>query len=206
MMEEKMSEVEILTGDPKSREFGLALAAMVREKADGRQHRLATFMVDGMHPLTQGQAEAALRHLRGCPLLGEAREGDMGRARTASDVRDFQAAPDRPVIADIEAGFYATPSLTGNNDLDFWKVLVSPKSGYRSVKRVIGGGDAKSPRLVEISNPEQRKALGAILRAGIDAAADAYADNEKRCKKCGIHLTDDVSRAARMGPKCRGDR
>lgn len=200
-----MTEVEMLSGDPKSPEFGLMLARRVAEIASGRQHRIAAYMTDGKHPLTVGQANAIMRHLSGCPARPTPEE-NMARheAYEAEEAHRLHAAG--AVIADIAAGFYATPSLTGNNDLDFWKVTEGRKAGVRFVKRVIGGGDQKCPRLVEISNPEQRKALGAILRAGIDEAADIYADNEDRCKKCGIHLTDDESRAARMGPVCRGDR
>lgn len=181
---------------------GLMMARKIAEEAGRRVHRLAPYLVDGTHAVSQAAFDSTMAYLSRCPLTGAIREEDMGRARTGQDVA---AAGLRPVITDIGAGFYATPGRTGNNDLDFWKVRVSRK-GYRSVARVIGGGSEQQPRLVEITNPEQRKALGAILRAGIDAAADAYADNEQRCKKCGIHLTDDDSRAARMGPKCRGDR
>jgi Family of unknown function (DUF6011) len=201
--EKKMTEVQLLIGDPKSREFGLALAEMVAGVAVGKQHRLAPYLVDGKHVLTPGQAEGIMRHLKGCPDLSVVKEEDMGRARTRADA---EAACPSDHIADIAAGFYATPSRTGNNDLDFWKVTEGRKPGVRFAKRVIGGGDAKYPRLVEISQPEQRTALGAILRTGISKSADAYADNQERCKKCGIHLTDDMSRAARMGPVCRGDR
>lgn len=213
-----MNEVTVLTGDPKSPEFGLMLAQRVAEVAATKRHRLAAYMTDGQHPLTPAAADGILRHLSRCPDLEEASTPMAPptgaeryfeqRGEASPGYREAHATAlgrAREVISDIPQGFYATPSRTGNNDLDFWKVRVS-KGGYRSVARVIGGGSEQQPRLVEITNPEQRKALGAILRAGIDTAADAYADNEHRCKKCGIHLTDDESRAARMGPKCRGDR
>jgi hypothetical protein len=113
-----------------------------------------------------------------------------------------EAAP-RPVIADIPAGFFATPSRTGHNDFDFWKVTEGRKPGYRFVKRVIGGGDLKYPRLEPVSKTEQMAALGAILRTGIEKSREDYADNQRRCMRCGLHLTDEESRAARMGPVCR---
>lgn len=200
-----MTEAEMLTGDPKSPEFGLELARQVAKIAAGRQHKLAAYLTDGEHPLTPGQAIGIARHLSTCPVRPtpeenvarhEAYEADAGHERHAAG----------DVIADIAAGFYATASATGNNDLDFWKVTEGRKPGVRFVKRVIGGGDQKYPRLVEISQQQQLAALRAILREGIEQAAEEYAVNQERCKKCGIHLTDDDSRAARMGPVCRGER
>lgn len=199
--------------------LGMLMARQIKERAALKDHKLSAWQVDGTRPVTsQAQFDSTMRYLDRMPDRDEAAAAQptgaeqyfAGRAASSVEYQEAletaQAELARPkVIADIEAGFYATPCRTGNNDLDFWKVRVSGK-GYRSVARVIGGGDAKSPRLVEITNPEQRKALGAILRAGIDEAANTYADNEQRCKRCGSHLTDDESRAARMGPVCRGDR
>jgi hypothetical protein len=181
------------------------MAAEVARVAAGKQHRLAAYLVDGSHPINPAQYEGIMRHLSGCRDLPGSRvtEENMGRARAGAEA---EAACSRDHVADITAGFYATPSRTGNNDLDFWKVTEGRKPGVRFAKRVIGGGDTKYPRLVEISQQEQRTALGAILRAGIPESANMYADNQERCMKCGIHLTDDESRAARMGPVCRGDR
>lgn len=194
-----MTEVQVLFGDPKSREFGLALAEEVARVAAGKKHRLAPYLVDGRHVLTLGQAERIMRHLKGCPDLSVVKEEDMGRARTRAEA---EAARPSDHIADIAAGFYATPSRTGANDLDFWKVHVTGK-GFRKVKRVVGGGDEKHPRLLDISNQEGGAALSAIIRTGIRKAGEDYADNQQRCMRCGLHLTDEDSRAARMGPVCR---
>lgn len=199
--------------------LGLQMAQQIKERAALKDHKLAAWQVDGTRPVkSEAQFDSMMRYLNrmpdrdGTPAAQPtgAEQYFAGRAASSVEYQEALEAAEaetaRPrVISDIEGGFYATPSRTGHNDLDFWKVRVS-RSGYRSVARVIGGGDTKSPRLVEISNPEQKKALGAILRAGIETAADTYADNQERCKKCGSHLTDDESRAARMGPVCRGDR
>jgi hypothetical protein len=182
---------------------GQQLAEKIAALAAGKQHRLQAFQVDGRHPVTPAAADGIIRYLSRCPDLDSAaRSEDAGRARTAADARALGAAGRRPVISDIEAGFYATSSATGNNDLDFWKVLVT--NGFRRVKRVIGGGDLKYPVLVEISGDQQKRALGVILRAGISKAREDYADNQSRCMKCGAQLTDDESRATGMGPVCRG--
>lgn len=185
---------------------GQQLAEKIAALAAGKQHHLAAYHVDGRHPVTPSAADGIMKYLMRCPdLPGHAGgEESMGRTRTARDAR--AAAGGQPAIADIPGGFYATPSRTGSNDLDFWKVTEGRKEGVRFARRVIGGGDAKYPHLVDTSRPEQILALNAILRAGIDKAREDYADNQERCMKCGIHLTDDESRAARMGPVCRGDR
>jgi len=183
----------------------MTLAQQVAQEAAGRVHKLAPYLTDGRHPLTPGQAEGIMRHLGTCPVRPAPEENvarhDAHRAET-----DHERHAAGPVIADITAGFYATPSRTGTNDLDFWKVTEGRRPGIRFVKRVVGGGDDKYPRLIEISNQEQLQALRAILRAGISEAADVYAVNQERCKKCGSQLTDEASRAARMGPVCRGER
>jgi hypothetical protein len=186
---------------------GAQLAERIAALAAGKQHRLASYQVDGKHPVTPAAADGIMKYLSRCADLPGQRttEEDMARYAPVQGGQEARAQANA-VIADIPGGFYATPSRTGNNDLDFWKVTEGRKAGVRFAKRVVGGGDAKYPRLVEVTQQEQRAALGAILRTGISKASEDYADNQERCKKCGIHLTDDESRTARMGPVCRGDR
>lgn len=182
------------------------MAQEIAAAAARKHHNLAAYLVDGCARVQPAQFDSIMRYLARCRDLAgnESTRETMIRHIPVHAERQAQSAP-RETFADIAAGFYATPSRTGNNDLDFWKVLVG-KTGFRSVKRVIGGGSDKYPRLIEITRPEMGRALGAILRTGIQQAANEYARNEKRCKKCGIQLTDDESRAAGMGPVCRGDR
>lgn len=102
---------------------------------------------------------------------------------------------------DVPAGYYATPSMTGNNDLDFWRVDVPEKgkwAGYRFVKRVIGGQGA-----VNISKAERFNALQQIDAIGAQAAGKAYADAIGCCYRCNRELTDETSRAVGLGPVCR---
>lgn len=175
---------------------GTDLARHVAAVAAGRVHKLKDFQVDGLHPLTPAAADGILRYLERCPVRDNAPHAEEAAVTEAA------ATAPRQTIRDIDKGFYATPSRTGNNDLDFWKVNVTPK-GFRNVKRVIGGGTDKYPKLVEISGEAQKGALGAILRAGIEEAANTYADKQERCKRCGLHLTDEVSRRDRMGKTCK---
>jgi hypothetical protein len=203
ILEEKMTE--------------MTLAEEIAQAAAGRVHALAAYLVDGKHQIAAGQYQGIMAYLLRCPERGDA-ERTMtgadryfeGRATASSEYRDALSGAhvetQQAVIADIPGGFYATESATGNNDFDFWKVIEGKRDGYRFAKRVIGGGDQKYPKLVDISNQQQLAALRAILREGIEKAAEQYAVNQQRCMKCGIHLTDETSRAARMGPTCRGER
>lgn len=102
---------------------------------------------------------------------------------------------------EVPAGRYATPSRTGNNDLDFWHVTVGKDggrwAGYRFVKRVIGGHDD-----TDVRGAEARKALQAIVNAGIFEAGALYGQTIGECGRCGRHLTDETSREQGYGPEC----
>lgn len=105
-------------------------------------------------------------------------------------------------LPDVPAGFYAVPSRTGNNDLDFFRVDRPEDgkwAGYTFVKRVIGGHDDQRVR-----GTEMRLALEAILATGVDQARQTYGVEIGRCAICNRHLTDDESRAFGIGPTCRG--
>jgi hypothetical protein len=101
----------------------------------------------------------------------------------------------------IPDGWYAVPSRTGNNDLDFFHVKTksarSARAGQRFVDRVIGGHEDQL-----LGNVQGRLALEAILEAGPEAAAKKYADETEQCSHCPAHLTDDASRALGMGEQC----
>lgn len=119
-----------------------------------------------------------------------------------SDPTDPRERKPRQAEWDLPMGHrrYAIPSLTGNNDLDFF--LVSrPENGkwkgWTFVKRVIGGKpDASVP------NSQVYKILVAIEKDPETASA-TFGRELGICSKCGIHLTDDESRAYGRGPDCR---
>lgn len=131
--------------------------------------------------------------------------------REASDMITSLIATPKPVAPtqvreasakiEVPAGYYATPSATGNNDLDFWRVD-RPEDGkwqgYVFVKRILGGHE---PR--RISRPEQNKALEAIEDFGIQQAAEKFGQELGRCYRCGRSLTDETSRSLGIGPDCR---
>ena len=95
---------------------------------------------------------------------------------------------------------YAIPSLTGNNDLDFFLVTRPEKgkwAGWTFVKRVIGGKpDANVP------NSQVYRILAEIEKDPETASA-TFGKELGICSKCGLHLTDEQSRASGRGPDCR---
>ncbi len=108
---------------------------------------------------------------------------------------------DTPSPVEIPEGHYATPSRTGSNDLDFWRVDRPTEgrwAGRVFVRRMIGGRGAERVR-----GAEQRQALAAIAEAGIDKAARQYGVEIGRCYRCNRLLTDETSRSLGIGPDCR---
>ena len=101
----------------------------------------------------------------------------------------------------IPRGHYATDSLTGHNDLDFWRVDRPEQGAYAGrtfVKRIVGG----KPDL-NVSRDTKFRALEAILELGPEGSALLYGRELGRCSRCNRHLTDETSRALGMGPECR---
>lgn len=103
-------------------------------------------------------------------------------------------------LPEVPNGHYAVPSLTGNNDLDFFKVQAGEgKWASRTfVRRVVGGHPEFNVKPGEI-----RKALQAILDAGVEASAVLYGREIGRCYRCNRTLTDELSRQLGIGPVCR---
>ena len=100
---------------------------------------------------------------------------------------------------DVPAGYYATASATGHNDLDFWRVdLVTEGrwAGRTFVKRVIGGRPS-----VPVRGASARAALEAIAQDPA-AATVLYGQEIGRCGRCNRHLTDELSRSRGIGPDC----
>lgn len=101
-------------------------------------------------------------------------------------------------LENVRDGYYALPSATGNNDLDFFWVHKS--GGVRTVDRIIGGHapqplphnqtDAVIDRLFALT-PEEAYEAQALYGRAIG-----------RCGRCGRHLTDETSRALGLGPDC----
>lgn len=189
------------------------LMAEIARIAPAKQHRLSADMVDGRRQLSIASARMTLEHLRRCPDKADVSPAAIEAARGAQprpgDTAGAQDAslPRLESFKDIPKGYYATPSATGTNDLDFWRVRKGKPGtrwdGFSFAARILGGGDGSSMRTVNLSNIQQRLALQAIRLAGTEAAAMMFAAKIKRCRDCGLALTDEVSRAAGRGPDCR---
>jgi hypothetical protein len=163
-----------------------------------------TWMLRGPHELLAEGAEVTVTKRDGTTKIETVgvvydTEGPGGTAlaniaKTAANPKATPAAPTVP------AGYYATTSRTGNNDLDFWAVDVPAEgkwAGYTFVSRVIGGHED-----TRVRGAEARAALEAIQADGPFYAAQTYGRNIGRCGRCNRHLTDETSRALGLGPDC----
>lgn len=105
---------------------------------------------------------------------------------------------------DVPAGYYAVPSKTGNNDLDFYRIdrpTEGKWAGRTFVKRVIGGHEPQ-----RIKWAEQVTALKQITAAGVIESGQLYGQTIGQCANCHRHLTDEVSRSRGYGPDCWSQR
>lgn len=90
----------------------------------------------------------------------------------------------------------AIPSATGNNDLDFFRVVRANR--VTTVYRVIGGHNDQRVSLAQA----EAAMLALVLTDDIPAAMATYGREIGRCGYCHRHLTDEESRAVGMGPVC----
>lgn len=173
---------------------GPELMGEVRRLAGIAPHRLSADMT-GAVPLTEAQARRVCSYLaRRIELPGQ---GPAAR----------QVPPPMSAFRALAVGFYATPSQTGNQDFDFWKVT-RPESGKWAgltfVRRVLGGGTGSEMRTERIENMPQRVACQAIVDYGTEQAQAKFAELLDRCVDCGRWLTNDLSRERKRGPECFG--
>lgn len=143
------------------------------------------------------------------------RNCQAGSHETVAQVQECYNVPSgvRRVIAQerLPEGLYATPSLTGNNDLDFWRVKWGRNPGITFVNRVVGGQQdkiiprdskarIKTERVPRVTQQEAEKAIRAY---GIEKSHELAGKELKFCRECGVHLTDETSRELGIGPVCR---
>jgi hypothetical protein len=95
---------------------------------------------------------------------------------------------------------FALPSVTGNNDLDFFTVSVTSHRGHPNGVRVcrVIGGHADQP----IPLAQGVEALKRLTDGDVAAACRLYGQKLEHCCACGRHLTDESSRLAGIGPEC----
>jgi|SRR5579872_1896679 len=185
---------------------GIAELSKAEATAEIKQHlstqgKLARQAYQAVQRAALRRSDPAWYSADGDPAGGWA-DSPSGRAASAYHAaRELPVSTVREAYPDVPAGHYAVASLTGNNDLDFFRVdrpADGPYRGRTFVKRVIGG----RPN-VNVRGRTAVLALKAILAEGIEAAGQRYGVELGQCCRCNRHLTDATSRALGIGPDCR---
>lgn len=126
-------------------------------------------------------------------------------------VADDTKTPDswaaaQALIDQLPGGYYAVPSVTGNNDLTFFRIVVNQgrmnpaNKGKKYFRHIVGG---HSENDMKVSPAFIVKAVEAAKAVGIAQAQGAYGTHIGVCGHCGRELTDETSRKAGLGPDCR---
>ncbi len=98
--------------------------------------------------------------------------------------------------------YFALPSHTGNNDLDFYS-LTPNVEGRIILRRILGGQEFGSCPVTSLTEAKRViETLQEMSSDEIDDAQKSFADNLGRCFRCGRTLTDEVSRARGIGSDC----
>jgi len=111
------------------------------------------------------------------------------------------------ILEGVDDGYFALPSKTGTNDLDFIRIgsnqgRANPANkGKRRVHRFLGGQGLIDIRLSE--QIEFAKIVVALSAPERSAAQALFGQEIGRCGVCGKSLTDETSRSLGIGPKCR---
>lgn len=110
------------------------------------------------------------------------------------------------LLGEVPNGYYAIPSVTGTNDLTFFRVFVNrgtvnpEKKGQKLIKQVVGGKGESLP----VGEGWARKAIAILFAEGLRNSSALYGQEFKRCGRCHISLTDETSRARGFGSECYG--
>jgi hypothetical protein len=152
---------------------------------------------------SSGHSHDTIAELRACPSSGYPGSAPAAPRNTARRPRSVELRSQTwdEIAAQVPAGWYATPSATGNNDYDFWQVDKPSEgkwSGRTFVSRVLGGHDN-----LPVRGRDAAVVLIAILREGTCQAMTTYGLKIGRCGKCNRTLTDKLSREIGIGPVCR---
>lgn len=167
---------------------------------------------------------ASLREQLGLPALPDDHREQFTRRSISQAINDHKADLDahpelkarnkqgkhggsKVIRADeypaVTAGYYAVPSLTGNNDLDFFTVDAPQDGNWKGclfAKRIVGGEGA--PTRVAVTTARQwldsLKDEADALRAKM-----LFGQKIGKCGECGRTLTDETSRELGIGPVCR---
>jgi hypothetical protein len=167
------------------------------EKMDWLRRKAATVR----HNLDSSQLSGTLSEAAALRMRDYLNRCDDLEPGTAPAPPGAAVPPPMSAFQHIPPGRYATPSLTGNNDFDFWQVDRPDKgkwAGRTFIERIIGGQEN-----ARLGNMHQRAAAQAIADYGIDEASYLFGQQLGICGDCGRHLTDEESRRIGKGPVCR---
>lgn len=181
--------------------------APVRNGFNGRPNKYpGTCVLCGRHVAAQAgllgdrgdDGRFTVRHMpRQCPEPVAMPRGDAASHSVTGNGRRTPTP-----LPDVPEGHYAIPSLTGNNDLDFFRVDRPTEGEYAGktyIKRVIGGHPDKNIRFNQF-----RPVLEAILKFGVDESGLLYGQKIKSCRWCNKSLTQFASRQLSCGETCAG--
>jgi hypothetical protein len=170
------------------------LRKLLAERHAGADLALRLRQLDAWLPTAdKAQASHMIERVQARPRLA----GATAEPTTGRNVYEQAKEGD---LAYVPEGHYATPSRTGANDLDFWRIDRPTEgrwAGRVFVKRVIGG-KADTP----VRGAEAVAALQAITADHPHHAMVLYGQEIGRCGRCNRHLTDDASRQRGLGPEC----
>lgn len=112
------------------------------------------------------------------------------------------------LLEGVDDGYFALPSKSGTNDLDFIRISSNQgranaaNKGKRRVNRFLGGHGN-----IDIRIAEQIEFAKIVVALSIKERREAnalFGREIGRCGCCGKSLTDEISRAEGLGPICRG--
>jgi hypothetical protein len=137
---------------------------------------------------------------------GECIEPAKPASILAKQIEEFIAT----ACADMDNdAYFALPSHTGNNDLDFYGIVLSRRKAgaIYTLKRVVGGAIgadlvSNSPVMSLTEAKRVIEVVGAMSGDEWNAAQMQFAQNLSRCFICNRTLTDDESRARGVGSEC----
>lgn len=143
------------------------------------------------------------RYTKPCVLCTQPVEAGQGYAiqttsgwQTAHHKADCVEAPS--TLESIDVGYYAFPSITGNNDLDFFAIHTN--RGVKEIHRIIGGHPDQ--RVNSVERVRVSEYLESLSREELFNAQALFGREIGKCGRCGRHLTDETSRAIGLGSDC----
>lgn len=154
---------------------------------------VAMHLMEGK-PVSAGEIGPLIDALRDCPRKGTA---------TPAPVAQAEAEPAKatgPTLRDLaeplaDKGYYALRDQENPGKIHYYRI--TRRKGYVKVQ------EQASDELWPVDYRRALAVVKALLDSGVEAAQHLYADTLEKCYRCGRTLTDETSRALRIGPECR---